>query len=76
MDEMVVISVKIPKSLKDKIKRSKRSLSETVRSMLEHEALYEEALQLNRDVKKNREIFDKIAVEDVVSSIRHDRDAR
>ncbi len=76
MEQMVVISVKIPKGLKDKIKKSKLNVSGEVRAMLEKKVLDGEIRKLKEDIKKHKKIFDKISVEDVVRQIREDRDSR
>ena len=76
MEQMVVISVKIPRRLKDKIKRSKFNLSGEVRTMLEKKMLEGEIRKLKEDIKKHKKIFDKISIDDVVRQIREDRDSR
>jgi len=76
MGQMITISIKIPKALKDKIKKSGKKVSPIVRSALEKEILLDEAHKLNADVKKHKNIFNKISVEDVVRDIREDRDRR
>jgi len=76
MEQMVVISVKISKRLKDKIKKSKFNLSGEVRTMLEKKMLEGEIRKLKEDIKKHKKIFDKISIDDVVRQIREDRDSR
>lgn len=76
MGQMITISIKIPKALKDKIKKSGRKVSPIVRSALEREILLDEAHKLNSDVRKHKRIFDKINIEDVVKDIREYRDSR
>lgn len=76
MEQMVTISVKIPKKLKERIKKSHIKISKAVRSLLERETLEEEARKLNEDIKKHKKIFDKISVEDVIRDIREDRESR
>ena len=72
----MVISVKISKRLKDKIKKSKFNLSGEVRTMLEKKMLEGEIRKLKEDIKKHKKIFDKISIDDVVRQIREDRDSR
>ncbi len=76
MEQMVTISVKIPKRLKERLKKSHMKVSRTVRSLLERETLEEEARKLNEDIKKHRKIFDKVSIEDVVRDIKEDRESR
>ena len=70
---MVTISVKIPKSLKLKIKRSHMKLSKEVRGFLETRTLEEEAQRLDRELRKYKNVFSKIKIEDVVEDLRNDR---
>lgn len=74
MDEqMVTISVKIPKELKARIKKSHIKVSTMVRHLLERTTLEEEAKMLDDDIRRHKKLFAKISVEDVVNDIREDR---
>lgn len=70
---MVTISVKIPKTLKARIKRSRMKVSMEVRNFLETKTLEEEAERLNGELRKHKKLFDKIKIEDVVEDVRNDR---
>jgi len=72
-DKMVTISVKIPKALKARLKKSNIKVSAMVRNMLERKTLEEEAKRLDAELRKHRKIFAKISIEDVVRDIREDR---
>ncbi len=72
-DRMVTISVKIPKELRARLKKSHIRVSAVVRHILERKALEEEARKLNGEIKRHRKLFDKISVEDVVRDLREDR---
>jgi hypothetical protein len=76
MEQMVTISVKIPKALKERIKRSHIKVSKVVRALLEQNMFEEEAHKINEEVKKHKKAFDKLSVEEVVKSIREDRLSR
>jgi len=73
MGQMVTISVKIPKKLKDRMKRSRIKTSTVIREFLERKTFEEEARKLDEDIRKHRKIFDKLSVEEVVEEIRKDR---
>jgi post-segregation antitoxin (ccd killing protein) len=72
-DKMVTISVKIPKELKARLKKSHIKVSALVRSVLERKTLEEEALKLDEELRKHKKLFSKINIEDVVEGIRNDR---
>ena len=73
MEQMVTISVKVPRSLKEKIKKSHLQVSKVVRNLLERQILEEEAQKINEEVKKYKKTFDKISIESIVNDIREDR---
>jgi hypothetical protein len=72
-DKMVTISVKIPKSLKNRIKKSDIKVSTAVRRFLERKILIAEARKLEEELKRHKRIFEKISIDDVVATIREDR---
>lgn len=72
-EEMVTISVKIPKTLKMRLKRNHMRVSRRVRNFLETEALKEEADKLDVELRKHKKIFNKIKMDDVVEDLRNDR---
>ena len=59
-EQMVTISVKIPKALKSRIERSHMKVSTVVRNMLERKTLEEEAKLLNEESKKHKKLFEKL----------------
>lgn len=73
MEQMVTISVKVPRGLKERIRRSRVKVSKVVRSLLEQKILEEEALKINDEVKKHKKAFEKLSIEDVVKDLREDR---
>lgn len=73
MEQMVTLSVKVPKGLKERIKKSNIKISRVVRNLLEHQLLEEEALKINEEVKKNKKTFDTLSIETVVNDLREDR---
>ena len=73
MEQMVTISVKIPKTLKERMKKSHMKASRVLRGLLERGMLEEEARRINEEVRKHRKAFDKLSVEQVVKDLREDR---
>ncbi len=73
MEQMVTISVKVPKGLKERIKKSNMRISRVVRNLLERQLLEEEARKINEDVKKNKKTFDILSIDAVVNDLREDR---
>ncbi len=73
MEKMVTVSVKIPKTWKERMKKSNIKVSKMVRDLLERGILDEEVARLKEDIKKHKKIFDKISVEAVVEDLRKDR---
>ena len=71
--QMVTISVKIPKELKEKMKSSHIKVSKFIRDLLEERMVDEEVRRLREDIKKHRKSLDKISVEHVVEDLREDR---
>ena len=73
-EQMVTISVKVPRELKARIKKSKIRVSRVVRQILERKTLEEEARKLDEELRKHKKLFEKISIEDVVRDIREDRE--
>ena len=73
MEKMVAISVKIPKEMKARMKKFYIKPSKVVRAILERGILEEEARRLNEDIRKHKNIFDKLSVESVIEDLRYDR---
>ena len=73
MEQMVTISVKVPKGLKERMKKSHVKISKAVRDVLEERILEAEALRINEEVKKHKKAFDRLSIEAVVNDLREDR---
>ncbi len=73
MEQMVTISVKVPRGLRERIKKSRVKMSKVVRNLLERQVLEEEAREINEEVKKHKKSFDRLSVEAVVNDLREDR---
>jgi hypothetical protein len=76
MTECVTVSTKIPKQLKEKMQRLKIKPSKILRKALEDEVKKREMELLKEEISKLKPILEKITVEDIVKSIREDRDSR
>ena len=76
MQQCVTVSTKIPKQLKEKIQRFKIKPSKILRKALEDEVKKREVEELKAEIERLKPILEKISVEEVVKSIREDRDTR
>ncbi len=76
LEQSVTVSTKIPKHLKEKMQRLKIKPSKIVRKALEDEVKKREVEELKKEIEQLKPILDKISMEDVVKSIREDRDNR
>jgi Ulp1 family protease len=76
MQQCVTVSTKISKQLKEKIQRLKIKPSKILRKALEDEVRKREVEELKAEIDMLKPILEKISVEDVVKSIREDRDSR
>lgn len=76
VQQCVTVSTKIPKQLKEKIQKFKIKPSKILRKALEDEVKKREVEELKAEINKLKPILDKISVEDIVKSIREDRDSR
>ena len=76
MQQCVTVSTKIPKQLKEKIQRLKIKPSKILRKALEDEVKKREVEELKEEINRLKPILEKISVEDIVKSIREDRDSR
>jgi antitoxin CcdA len=72
----VTVSTKIPKQLKDKIQRLKIKPAKILRKALEDEVKRREVEELKEEIGKLKPILEKISMEDIVKSIREDRDSQ
>jgi len=70
------VSARIPQELKEKIDRYNVKTSEIIRTALEEEVRKKELKELKDELHRLKPILDKITTEEVVRSIREDRDHR
>jgi len=76
MADCVTVSTKIPKPLKEKMIKLKIKPSKLLRKAIEDEVKRKEMEELKGQIDKLKPILDKVSIEDIVKSIREDRDSR
>ena len=76
LTQCVTVSAKIPKHLKEKMQRLKIKPSKILRKALEDEVKKREMEELKQEINKLKPVLDKVSMEDIVKSIREDRDNR
>jgi hypothetical protein len=76
MTDCITVSTKIPKPLKEKMVKLKIKPSKLLRKAIEDEVKRKEIEELKDQLNKLKPILDKISIEDIVKSIREDRDNR
>jgi antitoxin CcdA len=76
LPECVTVSTKIPKQLKEKMKTLKIKPSRIMRKAIEDEIKRKEAAQLREEIDKLKPLLEKVSIENIVKSIREDRDSR
>ena len=76
LPECVTVSTKIPKQLKEKMRTLKIKPSRLLRKAIEDEVKRKEAEQLKQEIDKLKPILEKVSIEDIVKSIREDRESR
>jgi len=76
MTQSVTVSTKIPKQLKEKMLRLKIKPSKILRQALEAEVKRREVEELKQEIAQLKPVLDKISADDIVKSIREDRDSR
>ncbi len=76
LTDCVTVSTKIPKQLKEKMIKLKIKPSKLLRKAIEDEVKRREMEELKDQINKLKPILDKISMEDIVKSIREDRDNR
>lgn len=76
MSRYATVSVKVPEDLKDRMKRLGIRPAKVLRKAIEDEVRKEEAKLLDRKLERLRPVLDKVSPEEVVKSIREDRDKR
>lgn len=70
------MSVKIPEDLKDRMKRLGIRPAQVLRKAIEDKVRKEEAKLLDRKLERLRPVLDKVSSEEVVRSVKEDRDKR
>ena len=76
VQQSVTVSTKIPKQLKEKIQKFKIKPSKILRKALEDEVKKREVEELKEEIKKLKPALDRVSMEDIVKSIREDRESR
>ena len=76
VQQTVTVSTKIPKQLKEKIRRLKIKPSKILRKALEDEVKKREVEELKEEIHRLKPVLEKVTTEDIVKSIREDRDSR
>jgi antitoxin CcdA len=76
IQQCVTVSTKIPKQLKEKIERFKIKPSKILRKALEDEVKKREIQELKEEIDRLKPILEKVSIEDIVKSIREERDNR
>ena len=74
--QSVTVSTKIPQQLKEKIQKFKIKPSKILRKALEDEVRKREVEELKEEINRLKPILEKVSMEDIVKSIREDRDTR
>ena len=76
LTQCVTVSTKIPKQLKEKIQRLKIKPSKILRKALEDEVKKREMEELKEEINKLKPVLEKVSMDDIVKSIKEDRENR
>jgi hypothetical protein len=76
MGMYVTVSVRMRRELLEEARRLNINIPELIRSTLENEVRRHRLILLEERLKGEKEILDKINIEDIVRLIREDREAR
>jgi hypothetical protein len=76
MGRYVTVSVRMRRELLEEARRLNINIPELIRSTLENEVRRHRLILLEERLKGEKEILDKINIEDIVRLIREDREAR
>jgi hypothetical protein len=71
-----VITVRVKRTLKEKIRKHRINVSRTVREALEDEVKKRENVELAQAVTQMKAILEKIPDDEIVKAIRESRDQR
>lgn len=76
MARYVTVSTKIPNELKDKMKRLGIKTSEVLRRAIEQEVRKKEVERVKEAIEELKPVLNKVPMEEIVRSIRQDREQR
>lgn len=76
MARYVTVSTKIPEELKDKMKKLGLKPSKVLRKALEDEIRRKEVQNIKTNIQNFKNMLEKIPMEEVVKSVREDRNGR
>ena len=76
MSNSVTVSTKIPRELKEKMKKLNIKTSKLLRKAIEDEVRRREAKDLKKQIQDMKPTLDKVDIEEIVSGIREDRNTR
>ena len=76
MAKYETVSVKVFPEMKDKIRKYGIKTSDVLRDALEKEIRRKEIEKIEAELESIKDVLEKISIEDVVKSIREDRDTR
>ncbi len=71
-----VITVRVEKTLKERVRRYRINVSQTVREVLEQEVKKHEMEELAKTVKGMKALLSKIPDDEIVRAVRESRDQR
>jgi len=76
LGKYVTVSVKVPQELKEKIEKLGVKPSRILRKAIEDEVRRKEVEQIRGEITRLKPVLSKIPIEEVVKSIREDRESR
>jgi post-segregation antitoxin (ccd killing protein) len=71
-----IVTVRVKKSLKEKIKKYRISISKTVREALEDEVKKRENAELVNAISEMKLVLEKVPDDEIVRAVRESRDQR
>ncbi|MCL2643699.1 MAG: type II toxin-antitoxin system CcdA family antitoxin [Candidatus Bathyarchaeota archaeon] len=71
-----IITIRVEKTLKDKIRQHKINISETVRTALEDEIRKIENTELSNAIKELKTVLEKIPDAEIMTTLHNTRDPR
>jgi len=76
LGKYVTVSVKVPQELKEKIEKLGVKPSRILRKAIEDEVRRKEVEQIRGEITRLKPVLSKVPIEEVVKSIREDRESR